>query len=306
MSTQQISTKKRSAITIGSFDGVHRGHQHLLSTLVARARKEDLQSVVITFWPHPAMFFKRVPNRYVLTFPEERTELIKKCGVDRVITLDFNQHLSSLTAEEFLLILKQHTNFNLLITGSNFALGKDRLGDLETLRSLGTRMDFQLETIEPKLAGKTMVSSSQVRQALAAGKVREANALLGRHFMLPGTVVHGENRGSKIGFPTANLEIAPERLIPGKGVYVTRAWLPESDVMAVTNIGVRPTFENPLPEPRVEPHLLDTDADLYDADMTLEFYDFVRPEKKFKDVKDLVRQIAKDIKFTRKVFDHEE
>ena len=124
--------------------------------------------------------------------------------------------------------------------------------------------------------------------------------------MLPGKVVHGENRGSKIGFPTANLEIAPERLIPMNGVYVTRAWMTESDAMAVTNIGVRPTFENPLPEPRVEPHLLDTTDDLYDSEITLEFLDFVRPEKKFANAKQLITQIKKDIKHARKVFLHEE
>ena len=306
MQTLPATNKKPSIITIGSFDGVHMGHQQLLSTLVATARKKDLQTVVITFWPHPAMFFKRVPERYVLTLPEERAELIKKCGINRVITLDFNQQLASLTAEQFLSILKEHTNFAHLLTGNDFALGKDRLGNLETLRELGKQLDFQLETIAPILDGSKVVSSSQVRQALINGKIREASKLLGRHFMLPGTVVHGENRGSKIGFPTANLLVAPERLIPGNGVYVTRAWLTGSDVMSVTNIGVRPTFENQLVEPRVEPHLLDTDTNLYEKEMMLEFIEFVRPEKKFNNSKDLARQIAKDIKFARKVFQHEE
>ena len=302
----QTSTQKQSAITIGSFDGVHLGHQQLLRTLVEHARKNNLQSVVITFWPLPAVFFNRVPSRYALTFPDERAELIKNCGVDRVITLNFNQELANLTAEEFLDVLKHHTNFSWMVSGTNFALGKDRLGDLELLKSIGTRMDFQLEVIEPKLSGKAIVSSSQIRQDLVNGKVQEANVKLGRHFMLPGKVVHGENRGSKIGFPTANLEIAPERLIPMKGVYVTRAWMTDSDAMAVTNIGVRPTFENPLPEPRVEPHLLDTSDDLYDSEITLEFFDFIRPEKKFANAKQLIAQIKKDIKHARKVFLNEE
>jgi len=302
----QTSTQKQSAITIGSFDGVHLGHHQLLHTLVEHARKNNLQSVVITFWPLPAVFFNRVPSRYALTFPDERAELIKNCGVDRVITLNFIQELANLTAEEFLNVLKHHTNFSWMVSGTNFALGKDRLGDLELLKSIGTRMDFQLEVIEPKLSGKAIVSSSQIRQDLVNGKVQEANVKLGRHFMLPGKVVHGENRGSKIGFPTANLEIAPERLIPMKGVYVTRAWMTDSDAMAVTNIGVRPTFENPLPEPRVEPHLLDTSDDLYDSEITLEFFDFIRPEKKFANAKQLIAQIKKDIKHARKVFLNEE
>lgn len=304
--TLQPPTNKLSALTIGSFDGVHLGHQYLLKKLVEHAHAHGLQSVVVTFWPLPTLYFKRVPPRYALTSPEQRSELIKKTGVDRVITLEFNQDLSSLTAVQFLKILKDHYGFTWMITGPDFALGKDRLGDLETLAKLGTSMDFQLEVIQTRLEKNQIVSSSQIRQELLAGKVRAANEKLGRHFMLAGTVVHGENRGSKIGFPTANLEIAPERLVPGNGVYVTRAWMTESDYQAVTNIGVRPTFDNPLPTPRVEPHLLDMQGDLYDSDMTLEFIDFVRPEKKFANAGKLIAQIKKDIKKTRKVFLHEE
>jgi riboflavin kinase/FMN adenylyltransferase len=163
-------------------------------------------------------------------------------------------------------------------------------------------MDFQVEVITPQLEKKQLVSSSQIRQDLLAGRIRDANRKLGHHFMLPGKVVHGENRGSKLGFPTANLEIAPERLIPGNGVYVTRAWMTESDHQAVTNIGIRPTFEDPLSTPRVEPHILDLDRDLYDSELTLEFLDFVRPEQKFSNVNKLISQIKKDIKKTRKVF----
>jgi riboflavin kinase/FMN adenylyltransferase len=302
MPISQTTIQKRSSITIGSFDGVHLGHHQLLRLVVEHARKNGLQSVVVTFWPLPAVFFKRVPLRYTLTSPEERNELIKNTGVDRVITLDFNQYLASLDAGAFLHILKNHTGFSWMFTGPNFALGKDRLGDIAALRQIGTQMDFQVEVITPQLEKNQMVSSSQIRQDLLAGRIRDANRKLGHSFMLPGKVIHGENRGSKLGFPTANLEIAPERLIPGNGVYVTRAWMTESDHQAVTNIGVRPTFENPLPAPRVEPHLLDLDRDLYDSEITLEFLDFIRPEKKFSNVNKLIAQIKKDIKKTRKVF----
>ena len=298
----QILNSKQSVITIGSFDGVHLGHQQLLRHVVDHARQNGLQSVVVTFWPLPAIFFKRVPPRYTLTSPQERIELIKKTGVDRVITLDFNQDLASLDAGAFLQIIKSHTGFTWMFTGPDFALGKDRLGDIAALRQIGTQMDFKVEVITPQLEKNQLVSSSQIRQDILAGRIRDANRKLGHRFMLPGKVIHGENRGSKLGFPTANLEIAPERLIPGNGVYVTRAWMTESDHQAVTNIGIRPTFENPLPAPRVEPHLLDLDRDLYDSEITLEFMDFIRPEKKFSNVNKLIAQIKKDIKKTRKVF----
>lgn len=306
MPISQTSTQKRSAITIGSFDGVHLGHQQLLRLVVEHAHKNALQSVVVTFWPLPALFFKRVPPRYALTSPEERIELIKKTGVDRVITLDFNQELTNLDARAFLQILKSHTGFSWLFTGPGFALGKDRLGDIAALKEIGSQMDFQLEVIAPQLEKNQVISSSQIRQDLIEGRIRDANLKLGHHFMLPGKVIHGENRGSKLGFPTANLEIAPERLIPGNGIYVTRTWMTESDHQAVTNIGIRPTFENPLPAPRVETHILDLDRDLYDFELTLEFIDFIRPEKKFSDVKKLIAQIKKDIKQARKVFWDEE
>lgn len=298
----QTLNSKQSVITIGSFDGVHLGHQHLLHLVVEHARKNGLQSVVVTFWPLPALFFKRVSPRYALTSPQERIELIKKTGVDRVITLDFNQDLTSLDARAFLQILKSHTGFSWIFTGPDFALGKDRLGDIAALKEIGLQMDFQLQVIAQQMEKNQVVSSSQIRQDLLAGRVRDANRKLGHHFMLPGKVVHGENRGSKLGFPTANLEIAPELLIPGNGVYVTRAWMTESDHQAVTNIGLRPTFENSLPVPRVEPHILDLDRDLYDSELTLEFIDFLRPEKKFANVNKLIAQIKKDIKKARKVF----
>lgn len=302
MPIPSASLTRQSAIAIGAFDGVHLGHQHLFTTLVKHARQNGLQAVVVTFWPLPALYFGRVNGRYALTSPEERAELIKNCGVDRVITLEFSQDLASLSAAEFLRVVQSHTQFVWMAAGNNFALGKDRLGDIEALQALGAQMNFQLEVVSPKLDGRNLISSSQIRQDLAAGRIRQVNQKLGRHFMLEGKVVHGENRGSRLGFPTANLQIAAERLLPGNGVYVTRAWMKESDAMAVTNIGVRPTFENPLPEPRVEPHLLDTEQNLYDTEMTLEFIDFVRPEKKFANATQLARQIKRDIQYARKAF----
>jgi riboflavin kinase/FMN adenylyltransferase len=296
-----VKSYQKSWVTIGSFDGVHLGHQSLIKELVESAHGDDNPAIVITFWPHPATFFHRVPQSYALTSPEERTFLIKKLGVDEVITLGFNEALSELDALSFMSKIKDLLDVRKLIVGPNFTLGKNRSGDNEQLRQIGKKIGFSVEVKEPFLIQDKLISSSQIRQDLASNQVRDANQKLGRAYSLKGTVTHGEHRGTHLGIPTANLAISPERLIPAKGVYVTRATVDGKNHAAVTNIGVRPTFENPLIIPRVEPHLLDMQEQLYGKELTLEFIDFLRPEIKFENPQALVSQIKLDIEKTRKI-----
>ncbi|MEN6570914.1 MAG: bifunctional riboflavin kinase/FAD synthetase [Anaerolineaceae bacterium] len=293
-----------SWVTIGSFDGVHLGHQALVRRLAQGARMDQSEAVVITFDPHPAVFFKRVPPSNLLTSPEEREELLCSLGIDRVITLQFDAALANLTAREFMLELKQHLGIVHLLTGVDFALGKDRMGDLTTLARLGSEFGFGVETIPPTRFGDQVVSSSQIRQFLQSEQLDKANAWLGRPYRLTGSVVHGEARGTRLGFPTANMEIPSERLIPSDGVYVTRATVNGVKYDAVTNIGTNPTFANTLTAPRVEPHFLDVREDFYDQKMDLDFLQFLRPEIKFADVQSLIDQINLDIQKAREVLAH--
>jgi riboflavin kinase/FMN adenylyltransferase len=296
------SQTKNAWITIGSFDGVHLGHQSLIKGLVERAHTEDASALVITFWPHPATFFKRAPLAWALTSPEERRELICSLGVEDVLTLNFSQELANLTALEFMQGLKARLGLRGLMVGPNFALGKGREGSIAKLTEIAAQLDFRLEIAQPLSNAEGMVSSSQVRTDLLENRVRPAAQKLGRLYKLSGQVVHGEHRGTGLGVPTANLSHQPERLVPGNGVYVTRALVNGKGYASVTNIGVRPTFDNPLPIPRIEPHILDIDEQLYGKELSLEFIDYLRPEIKFESSKELVAQIQKDIQKTRDLF----
>jgi len=289
-------------ITIGSFDGVHLGHQALIKELVRQAHQNGEPAIVITFRPHPATFFHRAPQAYTLTSPEERQRLILSLGVDEVFTLTFDQALADLSALEFMHALKKDLDLKVLLVGPNFTLGKGREGNVQKLVEIGQQIGFRLDVIEPLTSAEGMISSSQIRTDLNEHRIQAANQKLGRPYSLAGMVVHGEHRGTGLGVPTANLEYLPERLIPANGVYVTCALVNDKIYASVTNIGVRPTFENPLPVPRVEPHILDMQDQLYHQMLTLEFLEFLRPEIKFDNPQELVAQIQKDIAATREYF----
>ena len=288
-------------LTIGSFDGVHQGHQQIIRKLTAEAHAQGASAVVLTFHPHPAETVKDRRYPFYLTSPEEKAALLGNLGVDVVITHPFDRQIMQTTARDFMERLHRHLGMRHLIIGHDFALGSERSGDADALRRIGKDLGYTVEQIPPFEMDGQIVSSTRIRFLLGAGKVQDAAKLLGRSFTVSGTVVHGEQRGRTIGFPTANLEIWPMRAIPATGVYVCRTTVDGTPFGAVTNIGVRPTFEaNPVP-PRVEAHLLDFDGDLYGQSLTLEFVARLRGERRFDSVNALVAQIREDVTAARKV-----
>jgi riboflavin kinase/FMN adenylyltransferase len=291
----------QSWITIGSFDGVHLGHQALIRELIAHAHQQSSQAVVVTFHPHPAVFFKRVPQAYCLTSPIERERLLKELGVDAVITLPFDQDFADLSPRDFVLDMKETLGLTHLMAGFNFALGKNRSGDVAALEKLGDELEFTVDVLPPLKISNEIISSSQIRKFLQDGELRQANHYLGRPYSLEGKVIHGEHRGHELGFPTANLEIDMDRLLPACGVYACTAKVDGKDHSAVTNVGVRPTFVNPLVHPRVEPHILDLQEDLYGKYLKLEFIEYLRPEQAFHTPQELIEQVNFDIKRTREL-----
>lgn len=290
-----------SWVTIGAFDGVHTGHQTLFRKIVEGARQAKCQSVAITFDPLPALFFKRITTDHILTSTKERVALIKKLGVDHVIVLDFTRDFADIDALTFMSDVKKALGLQKLFAGYNFTLGKDQAGTVAVLKEIGQQLDFEVEVVPPIRHGQEIISSSNIRKILKTGDVAKARDYLGRPYVLRGRVVHGESRGSKLGIPTANLSIPGERLLPATGVYATLAHINRKTYLSATNVGVRPTFDNPLPYPRVEPHLLDTNETFYGKTLTLEFIDYIRPEVRFPDSKALVAQIQMDIKKTREI-----
>jgi riboflavin kinase / FMN adenylyltransferase len=290
--------------TIGVFDGVHRGHQVILKQLVSNARAANVKSIVITFFPHPAVVLGKNNLPSYLTSPDQRAELLSQMGIDIVLTLTFDKDLASKSALDFMQMLQNHINLQRLFVGVDFALGRGREGDISRLSEIGDQLGYTLKVVEPLLEGGERISSSQVRRYILDGNMPFAARLLGRNFSVDGLVVPGDGRGKSLGIPTANLDYWLERVMPASGVYATWAWVDGIRLPSVSNLGTRPTFENAPPQPRLEAHLLDYNQDLYGKTVQLEFVERLRPESRFSSVDALVEQVHLDIKSAKEVLKH--
>jgi len=289
-----------SILTIGVFDGVHRGHQQLIQRLVARARASGRLAVVLTFYPHPDKVLERVHTRYYLTTPEQRAELLLNLGVDIVITHPFDSETRRQPAAAFIDRLVDRLRIKELWVGADFALGFQREGDITFLRAQGEKRGFQVTAMK-LISGDSSVEfirSSSIRDQVRQRHKKAAKAMLGRAYVLPGTVVLGEQRGRTIGAPTANLEVWPEQIIPANGVYAAWARLGGESFPAATNIGQRPTFAGEAIT--IEAHLLDFNREIYGNQLELAFEKRLRPERKFSGLEELTKQIQADIDATRR------
>jgi riboflavin kinase/FMN adenylyltransferase len=291
-----------SMVTIGVFDGVHRGHQHVVAQLVTAAEAANATSVVLTFHPHPALIIRGPQPRRYLTMPDEKAALLHDLGVGLVITHPFDDEVRHIRAAAFVDRLLNHLQMAELWVGADFKMGYQREGDVKFLKAQAKEKGFALRVVDLMDAGGEKVSSSRVRSALAEGDVAEATYCLGRPFRLGGEVVLGDRRGGHtVGFPTANLALAEERAIPARGVYAAWAWVGDQRLPSVVNVGVRPTFDS-TERTIVEAHLLDFDADLYGQQLVLDFIARLRGEQRFDGVAELRAQIGRDIKQARRIF----
>lgn len=288
-------------LTIGSFDGVHRGHQAILRKLVAGAHAAGAPAVALTFYPHPATVLRGRNGPFYLTSPEERAELISALDVDVVITHPFDRSVAALSAGEFIDRLHRALGLRQLLVGPDFALGRNREGDIETLRTLGKLHGYSLRTAAMVRVAGEIVSSSRVRRCLDEGDVYMAARLLGRPYWIAGEIVPGDGRGRTIGVPTANLDTPIDRAMPRVGVYACWAVFDGVSYPAVTNIGVRPTFMEQQVAPRAETHLLDYHGDLYGKQARLEFVERLRDEQRFPSANALVAQIQADIRQAKRI-----
>jgi riboflavin kinase/FMN adenylyltransferase len=288
-------------VTIGSFDGVHRGHQSIIQELIAGGRVNHAPTVVITFYPHPAAILRGRNFPYYLSSPEEKARILGDMGVDHVITHPFNRQVANKTARQFILDLHEHLRIRYLGVGYDFAMGKYRDGDFSILQQLGQEFDFIVKQSPPIEVQGGVISSSRIRFLLGVGQVEVAAGLLGRKYKIEGLVEVGDQRGRRLGFPTANMAIWAEKIIPTAGVYACWANVRGKTWGAVTNIGVRPTFEaNPVP-PRVEAHLIDFDDDIYGENIQVEFVSRIRDERRFPNIDALRAQIQKDLDQSREI-----
>ncbi len=296
---KDASLDKDSLLTVGAFDGFHLGHRTLVRRLVARARATGRLALALTFFPHPDKVLQRAPQRHYLTTPERRAALLLEEGVDHVITLPFDASTRQQRAAAFVERLTRHLRMKELWVGADFALGFQREGDIDFLRAQGEARGFQVKAIDliANQARQGLIHSAEIRDCLRGGEIAAANAMLGRAYALSGRVIRGEQRGRRIGAPTANLEVWDEQIVPGNGVYAAWARLGNATFAAATNIGTRPTFAGDSLS--IEAHLLDFERDIYGEELELRFERRLRPERKFDGLDQLVEQIQADIEATR-------
>ncbi len=281
-----------SSVTVGSYDGVHIGHQHLLRQMKESADKLGYHASLVTFYPQPkAVLAPHLPVRY-LTTPTEKIILLNGLGLDLTAILPFTHETSLTSATEFVEALVTHLRVRQLWVGPDFAMGRNREGDIPSLRQIGKKMGFEVHVVEPLIWDGEVVSSTRIRYFLTRGEIRQATTFLGRYPSITGQVMHGAQRGRLLGFPTANLSVLPERVIPADGVYGCFVWVDRKRYPAVTNIGIRPSFAGV--ERMVEAHLLDFRGDLYGLDLKMEFVERLRPEIRFENLEELVAQIRSD------------
>jgi riboflavin kinase/FMN adenylyltransferase len=291
-------------LTIGSFDGVHLGHQHLIRELNHNAHIAGAKSTVLTFHPHPSVVLRGRKGPFYLTTPSEKVELLDQLDTDIVVTHPFTFEVSQSTAREYITYLLEHLGFRQLWVGYDFALGKGREGNVPYLQKLGEEFGYQLAVIDPMMLDGKIISSSLIRHLIIEGDVSQAAKFLGRPYRLEGEVVHGDGRGKLIGTPTANLETGEEKLIPASGVYACLARVFDEVHPAAVNIGTRPTFDSVDQRSHVEAYILDFSKDLYAKRIAIEFFTRLRGEVKFQSVDDLIQQIHNDIDQTRQIFNH--
>lgn len=291
---ESLNISSPVALTIGAFDGIHLGHQHLLSKTRTIGEQHGEQSAVLTFEPHPDRTLYPDRERLNLTNLDERIALIEALGIDHLIVIPFDRALASVPAEDFMARICRALHLGDLVVGPDFRLGAGGRGTVSVLEQIGQTLGYRVHTVAPLTLDGLPISSTRVRQLLLAGQVEQVPALLGRHFVVRGPVVQGDHRGRTIGFPTANLGLSAEQFIPGDGVYACRVlidgeneWRP-----AVTNVGVRPTFGSL--RRTVETHLLDWTGDLYDRTIQLAFFHRLRGEQKFSGIEALIAQIRLD------------
>lgn len=301
----RIAPGRPCAVTIGVFDGVHRGHQQLVSLLLEHARKQGLATAALTFNPHPRSVLQPGVIITYLTSVEERVELLQALGLDAVGVLAFTSELAQLSPREFLQLLVEELEMKLLVVGPDFALGRGRAGNLDVIREIGGDLGFRAEIAPLLTESGEKVGSTAVRQALAAGDLEQVARLLGRTFSVRGPVVTGDHRGRTLGFPTANIALGLDRALPPHGIYVTRTCVRENAYPSCTSIGVRPTFHTAGPA-TVETYLLDFDEEIYGEEIRIDFLHRLRDEMRFDSVGALVARMRHDIADTREYFHADE
>lgn len=298
-SASAYKNDRKSVVTIGTFDGVHIGHRAILNRLIETAKKDNLDSVVLTFFPHPRMVLQQDMELKLINNIEERTQLLEETGLDHLVIHPFTHAFSRLTALEYVRdILVNSLKARKIIIGYDHRFGRNRTANIQNLKDFGITYGFDVEEISVEEIDDVAISSTKIRNALAAGNVETANSYLGYSFMVSGEVVRGKAIGRTINYPTANLKLKEKyKLIPKNGVYIVQALLNNKMFFGITSIGTNPTVGGI--EKTIETHFLEFNDDLYGAEITIEFLKFIRDEETFDSIEILRQEIIKDEIFAK-------
>ncbi len=294
---RETATAGKHAISIGVFDGVHKGHLALVNKMLSEGNTRGLSGGVVTFYPHPVAVIRPDIEFTYLTSLQNRIELLQTVGVEFVSVLEFDEQLQRVSAKTFCEMLVEEAQMELLVVGEDFKLGRNGEGDIKILENIGLELGFEVISVPLVQESTSKVSSTRIREALNSGSMEEVGSLMGHRYQLDGTVILGDQRGRTIGFPTLNVDIEKDRLIPPNGVYITETFIKNEKYASVTNIGSRPTFTIDSKN-HLETHLLDFNEDVYGEHATVEFISRLRNERKFNSGDELVQQIKNDVKNT--------
>jgi len=295
-----FTTEQPTVLTIGTFDGVHLGHQKIIERVVATARQEGLLATIFTFFPHPRMVVQHDKSLKLIHTLEEKKQLLQRLGVDLLVVQPFNEAFAQLTAEEFVsTILVQHLNVKKVIIGYDHRFGRNRTANINDMRLFGEKYGFDVEEISVQEVDEVSVSSTKIREALNKGNVTTAEHYLGTPYSLTGTVVHGLKLGRTLGYPTANIQVTEDyKLIPKDGVYAVYSYIGARKVYGMMSIGKNPTIEGKGAS--IEVYFFDFNGDLYDRELTIYFVKYLREERKFSSVALLKKQLQDDETTARK------
>lgn len=279
---------------IGFFDGIHRGHQKVIETAIERAREHDILSAVISFHPHPSAILKAGDNevRYITPL-EEKKQVLESMGVDLFYIIEFTKELSALSPEEFLSQYIAELNVRDLIAGYDFTYGKKGAGNMIELTAKRD-LPFSAEMISEQQEDGEKISSTRIRKLLSEGSMEKVNQLLGRPFVISGTVIHGSKRGRELGWRTANMSVDKDVLLPRKGVYAVRIQYDGKLFEGMASLGYNPTFRYDDPDIRMEVHIFDFNKEIYGEQISVEWHHYIRDEMKFTNIDELVARIAED------------
>ena len=287
------------ALSLGMFDGVHLGHLSIINTLNKIAKKEHLESAILSFWPHPRKFLNPDDDVKMLNTLEEKLELLEKSGIQNIFLKTFDEEFRNLSGADFCeKILVEKLNVKHIIIGYDHTFGKNKSGDFNLLKALSGDLGFKVDQLEAVKSNQLNISSTKIRQALSEGKIKEANQMLGYHYPLTGKVIHGKKLGRTIGYPTANIEVPVNKLLPKNGAYIVEVFVDQQFYKGMLSIGTNPTIDDKNQSLHTEVYILDFDQDIYGKEITVKFRDFLHDEIKFDGMERLIEKLNEDKRLT--------